>query len=88
MVIIFTTILKKKKKSVMMNKPKPIRRHDGKILKFAGYKVPDPLAKTDAEIIAETLEQIMLNPGLGGGPYQYNDDDDYDFGIDVNQYMN
>ena len=70
-----------------MNKPKPIRRHDGKILKFAGYKIPEPTEMSDAEMIAESLKQILLNPGLGGGPYLYNDDDDYDFGLDVDQYM-
>ena len=63
-----------------MKTPKQIRRSDGKMLRFAGYKFPEPFAKSDAQDIAETLEKIMSHRELNAQDlsdhYYLCDDDD------------
>lgn len=56
--------------------PKPIRRNDGKVLRTQPYKIPSPLAKPDAQDIAETLERIILDGTVGDGYVYYEDEDD------------
>ncbi len=71
-----------------MKTPKQIRRSDGKMLRFAGYKIPEPFAKSDAQDIAETLEKIMSHRNLDAqdfnNHYYLYDDDDDDSCIEMN----
>lgn len=73
----------------MTKTPKPIRRGDGKILKFAGYNVPLPNEVLNSEEqIAMSLQRLMQKKGMIDPRDDYKeDDDDIDFGIDMNQYL-
>ena len=65
--------------------PKPIRRSDGKLLKFAGvtfensHEISYVFAKSDVQDIADTFEKVMVE-GFYVEPssdhYYYLDDDD------------
>lgn len=68
--------------------PKPIRRGDGKILKFGGYRVPSP-NESSAEQIAMTLQRLLQRRGVIGpcDEYYREEDDNLDFGIDMGRYL-
>ena len=72
----------------MTKTPRPIRREDGKILRFAGRKVPTVHDESDAELIAMSLQRLMQKKGMIDPYDEYREDtDDLDFGIDLNQYL-
>lgn len=73
--------------------PKPIRRSDGKLLKFAGvtfdnsHELIGAFAKPDVQHIAETFERIMtkgFDVELFQGDHYYYPYDDDDSCIEMN----